>query len=66
MVGYDYVPGNEEWRIEKRSLTTGALTWTQIENPSTGVDEPYGIAVDVIGVYIVGFDQSPGQWRVAY
>ena len=66
VVGYDYVPGNEEWRIEKRSLTTGALTWTQIENPSTGADEPYGIAVDGSGVYIVGFDQSPGngEWRI--
>ena len=66
VVGYDYVPGNQEWRIEKRSLSTGALTWTQIENPSTSDDEPKGIAVDGTGVYVVGYDQSPGngEWRI--
>ena len=66
VVGYDYVPGNQEWRIEKRSLTTGSSTWTQIENPSTGDDEAYAVTVDATGLYVVGWDVVPGnpEWRV--
>jgi len=66
IVGFDYIPGNAEWRIQKRSLTTGSLIWSQTSNPSSGDDVAYGVAVDGSGVYIVGYDRSPGngEWRV--
>ncbi len=66
VVGVDNSPGNAEWRIEKRSLITGAVTWTQTENPSAGNNVPYGVAVDATGVYVVGIDHSPGnlEWRM--
>jgi len=66
VAGVDNVPGNDEWRIEKRSLTTGAVVWTQTSNPSTGPDETMGIAVDGTGVYVVGYDNLPGdsEWRI--
>jgi hypothetical protein len=72
IVGYDISPGNNEWRIEKRSLTTGALIASfgtggvVTSNPSTGDDKAYGIAVDVSGIYIVGFDSSTAtsEWRI--
>ena len=67
VVGYDNSPGNNEWRLEKRSLTSGGTIWTQTENPSTGDDVAYGVAVDGTGVY--GSDSMPptltvsGGWR---
>jgi hypothetical protein len=66
VVGFDNVPGNDEWRIEKRSLTDGALLWAQTTNPSDNVDRPIGVAVDSSGIYVVGFDHSPGndEWRI--
>jgi len=67
IVGYDMSPGNYEWRIEKRSLTTGALLWQKTSNPSGGGDYADGVAVDSSGVYIVGCDSSPGnncEWRI--
>ena len=68
VAGVDNVPGNDEWRIEKRSLTTGAVIWTQTSNPSTGSDDPKGIAVDATGVYVVGRDVATSfpdwEWRI--
>ncbi len=68
IVGYDSSPGNVQWRIEKRNLTDGSLIWSQVNNPSAGSDEAYSVAVDASGVYIVGYDQSPGmgnfEWRI--
>jgi hypothetical protein len=66
VVGFDNVPGNDEWRIEKRSLTDGALLWAQTNNPSDNVDRPIGVAVDSSGIYVVGFDHSPDndEWRI--
>jgi len=72
VVGYDYSPGNDQWRIEKRSLTDGGLV-TGFEtggvvtgNPSTGSDAAWGIAIDSTAMYVVGYDWSPynGQWRI--
>jgi len=65
-VGWDSVPGNFEWRIEKRSLADGSLIWSQTSNPSTGDDYAFGASVDSSGVYIVGSDYSPGneEWRI--
>jgi len=68
MVGRDDSPGNPEWRIEKRHLTDGSIIWNQADDPSVGNEDPYGVAVDASGVYIVGYDQSPGmgnfEWRI--
>jgi hypothetical protein len=67
VVGDDNSLGiNWQWRIEKRSLTDGSVIWTQTSNPSDGLDSAYGVAVDGTGVYVVGYDESPGngQWRI--
>ena len=67
-------PGNGEWRIEKRSLSTGTLITTFgtggviQENPSTIFDAPWAVAVDGTGIYLVGYDGFPGagndQWHI--
>ena len=58
VVGFDRSPGDNdgEWRIEKRSLTTGAITWTQTYNPSiiNGDEVAYAVAVDSTGLYVAG------------
>jgi len=66
IVGVDNIPGNDGWRIEKRRLDNGDIIWTVTNNPSAGGDRAGGVAVDSTGVYIVGFDESPGnyQWRI--
>jgi len=72
VVGCDYSPGNEQWRIEKRSLTDGSLVsgfgtgGVATNNPSTGSDLAYSIAIDSTAMYVVGWDESPGnsQWRI--
>ena len=72
VVGYDSSPGNNQWRIEKRSLTDGSLVsgfgtgGVVTVNPSTGSDQPYAIAIDSTAMYVVGYDSSPGdeQWRI--
>lgn len=66
IAGFDNAPDDRQWRIEKRDRTDGTLLWEQMSNPSTGFDQPSDLAVDSTGVYIVGFDNSPGniQWRI--
>jgi hypothetical protein len=79
IAGYDCSPGNEQWRIEKRNKTTGALipafsnTGTAgvvVSNPSTGTDIAYSITADNDYLYIGGEDHSPNpssinsQWRI--
>lgn len=54
---------NGQWRIEKRSLTDGALLWSQTSDPTAGDDRPWGVAVDETGVYLAGI-QSTFAWRV--
>ena len=66
VVGYDNTPGNLEWRVEKHSLSSGAVIWTQTSNPAPSNDRAYGVAVDATGLYVVGSD-SPGgilEWRM--
>ena len=58
VVGRDQVPGNGEWRVEKRNLTTGVILWAQSEDISTATDDALGVAVDASGVYVVGYDQN--------
>jgi len=68
VVGFDQVPGNYEWRVEKRSLTTGVIMWAVSEDISTSYDTAHGVAVDASGVYVVGGDSSTAgnhyEWRV--
>src|SRR3972149_5864874 len=68
IVGHDASLGNNRWRIEKRSLTTGSIIWTQTSNPSPYGDVAYGVAVDGTGVYTVGRDEYLGsdnpRWRI--
>src|SRR3989304_2657179 len=58
--------GNSRWRIEKRSLAGGRVSWTKTSNPSASYDWASGVAVDGSGVYIVGFDSysGGGRWRI--
>ncbi len=78
VVGYEQNPGmagDVQWRVEKRSLSNGSLIGTfgtggvVTENPSIGDDEAAAVAVDSSGLYVVGYEQSPGmagdvQWRI--
>ena len=66
VVGDDDIPGNYRWRIEKRSLTDGALIWSQVSDPSAGADYATAVAADSTGIYVVGSDNVPGneQWRI--
>ncbi len=76
IVGYDESPGvgNLQWRIEKRSMSSGNLVpafgtgGVVTANPSTRNDQAYGVATDGTDLYVVGFDESPGagnwQWRI--
>ena len=62
------VSGSYEWRVEKRSLTTGAIMWAVSEHISSYNDWAYGVAVDGSGLYAVGFDHNGAgntfEWRV--
>jgi hypothetical protein len=72
VVGSDYSPGSQQWRIEARDLVDGSLVpgfgtgGVVTSNPSTGSDRVYGIAIDSTAMYVVGSDYSPGnnQWRI--
>jgi hypothetical protein len=65
VVGTDEIPGNRQWRIEKRSLTDGTLVsefgtgGVITSNPSTSADGAYAIAIDSTAIYVVG---TP--WRI--
>jgi len=66
IVGYDRVPGNERWRIEKRTLLGLAPIWVAVSNPSVGSDMAFDVAVGPTGVYVVGYDRVLGnaRWRI--
>jgi hypothetical protein len=71
VAGYDNVPGNVEWRIEKRNKTTGALCISGTEcaaggfgvggvattNPSANIDAIYAMAIDATYIYVAGHDR---------
>ena len=60
IAGYDQntVGNKNEWRVEKRSLTTGDIIWGKSEHISSGSDSANDVAVDSSGVYYVGVDQN--------
>lgn len=74
-VGYDSntAPGDDQWRIENRSLTDGSLvatfgttTFGVVEtNPSGStifsLDDANAVAVDASAMYVVGFDSIAGD-----
>ncbi|MCI0339943.1 MAG: hypothetical protein L0216_02125 [Planctomycetales bacterium] len=76
VVGTDDSPGagDSQWRIEKRSLSTGALVTrfgtggTVTSNPSVGSDVAQAVVSDGTALYVVGSDRSPGtgdyEWRI--
>ena len=66
VAGFENSPGNSKWLIEKRDLTTGAIIWTNTNDPSPGWDDAKAITVDASGIYVAGYDYSLGnhQWRI--
>ncbi len=69
VAGYDNIPTNNEWRVEKRDLTTGALLCNVTVNPALAdADRTTGITSDGTGIYVVGYDDSQSsfdaQWRI--
>jgi hypothetical protein len=72
--GFDNVPGNSQWRVEKRDISTGLLDTTfngsgiVVSNPGNGPDEINTIAIDDTYIYVAGFDNDPGangeRWRL--
>ncbi len=78
VAGYDTANGNQ-WRIEKRNISTGALCTstgacaagefgsggTVTSNPSAGSDMIYNLAIDSSYIYLTGKDGTGGnQWRI--
>ncbi len=76
VVGFDESAGigDSQWRIEKRSATTGALVATfglggvVTSNPSAGADVPRAVSIGgTTGTFLLaGFDSAPGdrEWRL--
>jgi prepilin-type N-terminal cleavage/methylation domain-containing protein len=72
VLGIDFVPGNNEWRIEKRDLTTGVLVpgfgtgGVVMSNPTASNDQSTFIALGQDGIFVGGYDLAPGniEWRI--
>lgn len=74
LAGYDNVPGEQQWRIEKRSKIDGSLDplfgsgGVVQSNLSANNELIRGITILNGYIYIAGEDQSPGagdrQWRI--
>jgi len=72
VAGFDSIPGDQQWRIEKRDLTTGSLVTAfgmngvVVSNPSPGSDTPSAMAIDSTHMYVAGYDSASGngQWRI--
>ena len=69
VAGYDSVTTNNEWRIEKRDIATGALV-TAFDtdgivqnNPTTGVDWVTSVNIDGTALYAIG-NAGAGAWRI--
>jgi hypothetical protein len=74
VVGWDYTPGNWQWRIEKRNLSDGVLVsgfgtgGIVTSNPSAYFDVANAIKIDSTYMYVAGRDETLGdykfQWRI--
>jgi hypothetical protein len=72
LAGYDSELGDRRWRIEKRDRMTGQLIpefgsgGLLLFNPSAGNDEVIAVVSDATGLYVAGYDNTPGndQWRI--
>lgn len=64
-VGYSSAFLSTQWRIERRSLADGGLSYYASSDPSGGDDEATGIVLDATSLYVIGFDYSLGTvaWR---
>jgi hypothetical protein len=70
--GYDTIGGDNEWRVEKRNLSDGALVTAfgvggaTTSDPSTGIDQIFAIATTSGAIFTAGYDLSTGagQWRI--
>jgi hypothetical protein len=74
VAGYDAVPGNGEWRLERRALDSGDLdpsfagSGGAVSNPTFNWDVAAGLATDATHAFVVGSDgaYSSGyyRWRI--
>lgn len=70
IAGSDNTPGNEQWRIEKRNLTTGALitafgtNGVVTVNPTASIDRLNDIAVDATGLYVAGWEVNGSDYQL--
>jgi len=75
IAGYDTRYGNAEWRIEKRSLSTGKPVTSPLfgtsgvvaDNPGGFNDIPYAAALDSTALYVAGMEgvsSADTQWRI--
>jgi hypothetical protein len=76
VAGYDHAGADAEWRIEKRSLDSGALatqfgtggvvTWNPSSNSGGYTETATAIASDGASLYVVSIDYSTrnARWRI--
>jgi len=60
------LPMSGSWRIEKRSKINGALIWSQVVNPESGVNLAWTVSLDGSSVYISGYANwfGDGKWYI--
>ena len=67
IAGSDSTPGNQQWRIEKRSAITGELdpafgnNGVVTYNPSAADEAASSIYLSSSHIFVVGSDESPGD-----
>ena len=75
LAGFDGGPAgfNERWRVEWRSPIDGALLpahgsgGVMLSDPTPAWDEPFGLAVDTAGLFVVGRENNvpiDSRWRI--
>lgn len=70
ITGIDSLPGNEEWRIEKRRIDNGNLVWVKYSNPSNTLgwdtDRTYQSQIYSDRIFVVGYTKKGGdkRWRI--
>jgi hypothetical protein len=63
-VGYDFAPGDAQWRIVKLDAEIKKRLWQKNFNPSPGFDELKAVAVDSEdNIIVAGYDSSEGDFR---